>query len=165
MLQVKPRMTELNAWKNMALSLTFRCMRNNGFCFRSRPIYQYRRATWGGAFGAFASPEIFKTLHRNYDNCRNFQRIKIKFYILIISKKSYWKFSLSCSLIISLQDLSWDRLSDRKFRKWLVLNHKYAGTDNLGDSFKCSYFLSIFYPFVRVLFCLRQASVWPYETL
>jgi len=50
---------------------------------------------------------------------RNFQnsaRIKMKFYILITSKKSYWNFSLSCSLIISLQDLSGDRLSDRKFR-------------------------------------------------
>ena len=56
-------------------------------------------------------------------------------------KKSYWNFSLSCSLtVISLQDLSWDRLSDRKFRKWLVFNHKYAGSDNLGDSLKCSNF-------------------------
>jgi len=26
-------MTELNAWKNMALGSTFRCMCNNGFCF------------------------------------------------------------------------------------------------------------------------------------
>jgi len=64
----------------------------------------------------------------------------MKFYILIIFKKSYWNFSLSCSLIISLQDLSGDRLSDRKFRKLLVFNYKYAGTVNLGDSSKCSYF-------------------------
>ena len=26
-------MTELNAWKNMALGSTFRCMSNYGFCF------------------------------------------------------------------------------------------------------------------------------------
>ena len=57
--------------------------------------------------GTFAAPEIFKTLHSNFDICRNFQRIKMKFYILIIFKKSYGNFSLSCSLnIISLQDLS-----------------------------------------------------------
>jgi len=40
-------------------------------------------------------PEIFKTLHSNFDICRNLQRIKMKFYILIIFKKSYWNFSLS----------------------------------------------------------------------
>jgi len=34
---------------------------------------------------------------------------------------SYWQ-------IIIFQDLSWDRLSDRKFRKWLVFNHIYAGS-------------------------------------
>jgi len=33
---------------------------------------------------------------------------------------SYW-------LMIYLQDLSWERPSDRKFRKWLVFSHKYAG--------------------------------------
>jgi len=65
----------------------------------------------------------------------------MKFYILVIFKKSYWNFSFSCSLIIiSLQDLSWDRLSDWKFPKWLVFNHKYAGSVNVGDSFNCSYF-------------------------
>jgi len=38
----------------------------------------------GDAFGAFAPPENFKTLHCNLDICWNFQRIKMKFYILII---------------------------------------------------------------------------------
>jgi len=38
--------------------------------------------------GAFAPPEIFKTLHGNFD-------IKMKSYILIIFKKSHWNFSLS----------------------------------------------------------------------
>ena len=55
-----------------------------------------RRATkGGGAVGACAPPEIFKILHGNFDICRNFQRIKQKFFILIIFKKSYWNFSLS----------------------------------------------------------------------
>jgi len=40
---------------------------------------------------------------------------------------------LSSWLIISLQDMSWDRPSDRKFSKWLVFNHKYA---EIGRSFK-----------------------------
>ena len=46
--------------------------------------------------GGHLPPVIFKTLHSNFDICRNFQRIKMKFYILIIFKKSYWNFSLSC---------------------------------------------------------------------
>jgi len=49
----------------------------------------------GGHLGQFAPPEIFKTLHSNFEICRNFQRIKMKFYILIIFKKSYRNFSLS----------------------------------------------------------------------
>jgi len=56
--------------------------------------------------GAFAPPEIFKTLHGTFDICRNFQRIKMKFYIVIIFKKPYLSFSLFYWLIISLQDLS-----------------------------------------------------------
>jgi len=63
----------------------------------------------------------------------------MKFYILIVYNKFYWNFSLSFLLIIiSLQDLSWDKLSDRKFRKWLVFNDKYAGSVNLGDGLNCS---------------------------
>jgi len=31
-------------------------------------------------------------------------------------------------------------LSDRKFRKCLVFNHKYAVSVNLGDRLNCSYF-------------------------
>jgi len=42
---------------------------------------------WLNAFGAFASPEIFKTLHGNFDIHRNVQR-KMEFLILIIFKKS-----------------------------------------------------------------------------
>jgi len=33
LLPVKLRMVEVNAWKNMALGSTFRCMCNYGFCF------------------------------------------------------------------------------------------------------------------------------------
>jgi len=98
-----------------------------------------RRAT---REGICPSPEIFKTFHSIW---RNFQRIKMKFYILIIFKKSYCNISLSCSLIIiSLQDLSSDRLSDQKFRKWLVFNHKYAESVNLGYILYCSYFMAFF---------------------
>jgi len=35
LLPVKLRMTELNAWKNMALSPIFRCMCHYGFCFEA----------------------------------------------------------------------------------------------------------------------------------
>jgi len=48
----------------------------------------------GGNLG-IGPPEIFKTLHSNFDICRNFQRIKMKFYIIIMFKKSYWNFSSS----------------------------------------------------------------------
>jgi len=84
--------------------------------------------------GHLPPPEIFKTMHSNFDFCSNFQRVKMKFYILIIFKIPFSNISLSSWLRLSFQDLSWDRLSDQKFRKWLVFNHKYAGSVNLGDS-------------------------------
>jgi len=109
--------------------------------YNTIPMRWIRRETRGGAFEANAPAKIFKALHSNFDIYKNFQRMKMKFYILIIFKKLYWNFSLRCSLIIIyLQDLSWDRLSDRKFREWLAFNHKYAGSVNLGDSLNCSYF-------------------------
>jgi len=36
--------------------------------------------------------ENFKTLHSNFDICRNFQRIKMKFYTLIIFRKALSEF-------------------------------------------------------------------------
>jgi len=58
----------------------------------------------------------------------------MNFYIVIFFKNLIG-ISLSCSvIIISLQDFSWNSVSDRKFRKWLVFNHKYAGSVNLGHS-------------------------------
>jgi len=54
---------------------------------------KFRRATRGR--GIWPPPEILKTLHSNFDICRNFQRIKMNFYIPIILKKSSWTFSLS----------------------------------------------------------------------
>jgi len=57
----------------------------------------------------------------------------MKFYILIIFKIPYSNFSLSSWLLLSSQDLSWDRPSDRKFRKWLVFNHKYAGSVKIWE--------------------------------
>jgi len=47
----------------------------------------------GGRLGNLPPSQIFKTLHSNFDICRNFQRKKMKFYILIIFKKLYWNFS------------------------------------------------------------------------
>jgi len=49
------------------------------------------------------------------------------FVLQLFLEKCYLNFSLSYWLIISLQDLYWDRPSERKFRKWFVFNHKYAG--------------------------------------
>jgi len=40
---------------------------------------------------------------------------------------NYFKEGIIWIFLCSLQDLSWDRVSERKFRKWLVFNHKYAG--------------------------------------
>ena len=128
--------------------------------------------------GAFFPPEIFKALHSNFDICRNFQRIKMKFYILIIVKKFYWNFSLSCSLIIFLQDLACDRLSDRKFRKCLVFNDKYAGSVNFRDSLNCSEFfiyLFVYYFFLdrpqfaltklyNIRLLLNRANCWNIQT-
>jgi len=51
----------------------------------SNTVYQARNQ--GGHLG-ICPPEIFKTLHSNFDICRNFQRIKMKFFILIVFKKS-----------------------------------------------------------------------------
>jgi len=45
----------------------------------------------GGNF-VFCLPEKFKTLHRNFDICRNFQRINMKFSILIIFYKMLFEF-------------------------------------------------------------------------
>jgi len=80
----------------------------NVLFYYQQKVYQdmvkVRRAT---RVGHLCSPEIFKKLHSNFDIRRSFQRLKMKFYIPIIFKKSYWNFSLSSSLImISLQDLS-----------------------------------------------------------
>jgi len=60
----------------------------------------------------------------------------MKFFMLIIFEKSCLNFSLSYWLIISLQDLSCDRSSNRKFRKWLVFNHKYTGIVKTWEIFQ-----------------------------
>jgi len=65
------------------LNLFFQDDHANSYDLFFSSTYVCRRATRGGAFGA-----------------------KMKFYILIIFKKSYWNFSLSCPLIITLQDLT-----------------------------------------------------------
>jgi len=49
--------------------------------------------------GAFSSPVIFKTLHSNFDICRNTQIIKLKYCILINVKKVLFYFFLSYWLV------------------------------------------------------------------
>ena len=68
----------------------------------------------GEAFGAFAPPEIFKTLHSNSDIYRNFQIIKLKFCILIIFKKSLtWNFLYLTYLLTRyiLRQIIWSKIS------------------------------------------------------
>jgi len=60
------------------------------------------RGIWG-----ICPPEIFKTLHNNFDICKNFQIKSLNFaFLIIFLKKFYLKFSLSYWLIISLHDVS-----------------------------------------------------------
>jgi len=61
------------------------------FC-HSNVVKQARNK--GGHLGHLP-PEIFKTLHSNFDIYRNFHKIKMKFYIPNFFKKSSWNFSLS----------------------------------------------------------------------
>ena len=132
--------------------------------FHMQPTYVHMCLSWqfvwvqvrnqGGGHLGHIPPETFKTLHSNFDICRNFQRMKMKFYILIIFKKSYWKFPLSYWWIISLQDLSWDSLCDRKFRKWLVFNHKHAGSVKTWQIIQNVRFLKEFFIYLFVYYPL-----------
>jgi len=59
--------------------------------FRSQQRLDLRESVAGAqpGGGAFSLAENFKTLHSNFDICRNFQRKIMKFSILIIFKKRY----------------------------------------------------------------------------
>ena len=47
----------------------------------------------GGAFRGIFPPLNFKTLHSNFDICRNFKRVKMNFYIVNVFQKSFiWIF-------------------------------------------------------------------------
>ena len=138
-----PQLRNAEIWKRCWYIETIKTI--NSCSYEATQWYVAGAQPGGGHLGICPPPEIFKTLHSIFVICRNFQRIKMKVYILLIFKKSYFNFSLSCSLIIiSLEDISWDRLSDRKLRNWLVFNHKYAGSVNLGYSLNCSYFKAFF---------------------
>jgi len=66
------------------------------FSERSGTRWQYRMPKHQGGK---CTPENFKTLHSNFDICRNFQTIKMKFYILIILRNLIWIFlCLACWL-------------------------------------------------------------------
>jgi len=115
----------------MSLLLRFFKVYGNCDTTRKSTVDQARNQTGGNS-----PPESFKLLHSNFDVWRNFQIIKLKFCILIIFKKSFTSIFLCLYwLIVPLQDISWDRPSDRKFRKWLVA---YLTTNmlKLGDRLK-----------------------------
>ena len=106
--------------------------------------------------GAFSSPVIFKTLHSNFDICRNTQIIKLKYCILINVKKVlfYFFFVLLVSCSISLQGISWDRRSDRKFRKWWYLTTNML---ELGDRLKC---WQLIYKVFFILFFVYNSEIF-----
>ena len=61
----------------------------NLLCKQNAFVWYYgRRATRGGIRRIFPF-EIFKTFHSNFDICRNFQIIKMKFCILIILQTNF----------------------------------------------------------------------------
>jgi len=106
--------------------------------------HQARNQGGGGAFGHLTPPKFSKHCIAIFSFVETFKEQRWKF-IFQSFLRNHWNFSLSCSLIIiSLEDISWHRLSDRKLRNWLVFNHKYAGSVNLGYSLNCSYFKAFF---------------------
>jgi len=65
-------------------------MRDDLFGENSMGEFEYQLPQPGGeGIWGVCLPEIFKTLHSNFDICRNFQTIDMKFCILIILKKSF----------------------------------------------------------------------------
>jgi len=88
----------------------------------------------GGAFKAFFPPEIFETLHSNFDIYRNFQIIQLKYCILIIFKKSLLRIFLCLTgyLPPRMIYLETGHLIEYFVNDW-YFNHKYAG---IGKSFK-----------------------------
>jgi len=99
----------------------------------------------------------------------------MKYFMLIIFKKYCLNFSLSYWLIISLQDFSWDRSSDRKFLKWLVFNHKYTGIVKTWEIFKNAGILSFSscaiiswvrpqYDLMKLRVLLNRANRWNFKS-
>jgi len=77
--------------------------------------------------GGKCPPRKFQNIPQQFDICRNFQRIKTKFCIVIIFKKKVL-FEIFFVLLVNYLLTRFIRPSDRIFRKWLVFNHKYAGS-------------------------------------
>ena len=96
----------------------------------------------GEAFGPYAPFDNFKTLHRNFDICRNFQMIKMKFCNLIVFKKVLFQFFFVLLLNYLLTRFILGQAT------WLKISQ--LEVSKLGRSFKCWYFCDIFYPFVRI---------------
>jgi len=81
--------------RNIYARNTLRKALKMGRCLACLPLKTPQQArNQGGGIWGICHPEIFKTLRSNFDICRNFQRIKMRFYILIIFKKSYWNFGI-----------------------------------------------------------------------
>jgi len=77
----------------------------SGMCAKNSPhifelLHTQKPARNQGGENLGISPQkIFKTLHCNFDICRNFHKIKMKFCILVLYKKPSLNFSLYYWLI------------------------------------------------------------------
>jgi len=90
----KAKCTKIWKWVQHVKSVTTSTFESTfvlpiGFIAKAWCSISSRRATRGGHLGHLPPPEIFKTLPSNFDICRNFQTIKLKFCIFIIFKKSF----------------------------------------------------------------------------
>jgi len=78
---------------------------------------------WGGGI---CPPEIFKILHSNFDICRNFQRIKMKFYIPSFLRSLLGIFLCPTGKLSPYKIyLETGHLIENFVNDWF--NHKYAG--------------------------------------
>jgi len=81
----------------------------------------------GGGNLGICIPQNFKTLHSNFDICRNFQRIKMKFLVFYSFRKGLFEFFFVRLVNYLLTRFILSQAIWSKFRKWLLFNQKYAG--------------------------------------
>jgi len=63
--------------------------------------FNQARNQWGGGTPGHLTPKIFNTMLRNFEICKNFQIMTMKFSILIIFMESYWKFVLLANYLLT----------------------------------------------------------------